>query len=294
MEKRVSEPCALFHEGGLLIPLAFFRPSRLSAWRRLLFGLFLLPAFLFLPYRTANAQGQLPAPELSPLRWIGEQINYRVSFGVIPAGAARLSVLDTTTLDGRLAVHAISTARSAKAFDIVYKVRDSVQTWFDADSVFSLRFEKKLSEGRYHDDVTVVYEPDHGKVLLWRRGKEKPKQTLYEKVVDVLAAGYKARTVPLAVGDTLDFKTHDVDKVYDLLVFVRSRESVETPIGKFDCFKVEPVLRSGGLFQKEKSARVFIWVTADTRRIPVQMQSKVSFGSVTAVMDDYIPGHGMP
>jgi len=277
-----------------LTPVHFIRPNRCASWRGLLFGLLITLAPVQLTCGTAHAQGELPAPNLSPIRWIGEQINYRVSFGVIPAGAARLAVLDTTRIEDQLVVHAISTARSAKAFDIVYRVRDSVQTWFDADSVYSLRFEKKLSEGRYRDDVTVVYEPGRGRASLWQKGREKPKQTLYERVVDVLAAGYKARTVPLAVGDTLSFKTHDVDKVYDLLVFVRGRETVETPVGKFDCFKVEPVLRSGGLFQKEKSARVFIWVTADSRRIPVQMQSKVSFGSVTAVMDDYVPGRGTP
>jgi len=241
------------------------------------------------PRNSARAADGVPAPHVSPSHWIGEVINYRVAFGIIPAGAARLSVLDTTTLDGRVAVHAISTARSAKAFDIVYKVRDSIETWFAADSVYSLRFHKRISEGRFRDDQEVVYDPSLGLAKLWSRGKEKPVQNVDSRVVDVLAAGYKARTVALAVGDTLLFKTHDVDKVYDLLVYVRARESVETPAGKFDCFKVEPVLRSGGLFQKEKSARVFIWVTADQRRIPVQMQSKVSFGSVTAVMDAYTP-----
>lgn len=237
----------------------------------------------------ADAAEGVPAPHLSPVHWIGEQISYRVAFGVIPAGVARLSVLDTTTIGGRKAVHAMSTARSAKAFDIVYRVRDSVETWFDADSVYSLQFHKRLCEGRYRDDQKVVYDPDHGRAIQWNRGKEKPPQNVDPRVVDVLAAGYKARTVPLAVGDTILFKTHDVDKVYDLMVFVRGRETIETPVGKFDCFKVEPVLKSGGLFQKEKSARVFVWVTADQRRIPVQMQSKVSFGSVTAVMDAYTP-----
>jgi hypothetical protein len=229
------------------------------------------------------------APVTSPAHWIGEQINYRVAFGVIPAGAARLSVLDTTTIRGRRAVHAISTARSAKGFDWVFRVRDSVETWFDADSIYSLQFHKRLSEGSFRDDQKVIYDTEHGRAFWWSRGKEKPVQNVDPRVVDVLAAGYKARTVALAVGDTLLFKTHDVDKVYDLMVFVRARESIETPVGKFDCFKVEPVLKSGGLFQKEKSARVFIWVTADQRRIPVQMQSKVSFGSVTAVMDHYTP-----
>jgi hypothetical protein len=224
---------------------------------------------------------------IDPRAWLGEIIEYRVSFGIIPAGKAKLEIVDTATVNGIHALHAVSTARSAKAFDLVFKVRDSVETWFKDDSIYVLRARKKLSEGRYHEENLVDFDVERGTARWWKNGVEKQTMPVEPRVQDVLSAGYKARTLPLAVGDTFAIKTHDVDKTYDLLVFVIGRESVETPAGTFDCFKVEPVLRSGGLFKKERGARVFIWVTADHRRIPVQMQSKVSFGSVTAVMESY-------
>jgi hypothetical protein len=221
--------------------------------------------------------------------WIGERIDFHVAFGIVPAGKARLEVLDTVRVNGQLALHAISTARSAKSFDLIFKVRDSIETWFDGDSIYALRFSKRLREGPYRDEKIVEFDLADSLVRWSDDGREKPPLVVEPRVQDVLSAGYKARLLPMAVGDTFSIRTHDVNKTYDLMVIVHARETVETPAGAFDCFKVEPVLRSGGLFKKEKGARVFVWVTADNRRIPVQMQSKVSFGTITAVMESYYP-----
>jgi len=227
----------------------------------------------------------------SPLAvdWIGERIDFRVAFGIVPAGKARVEVLDTVQVNGQLAIHAISTARSAKSFDFVFKVRDSIETWFDADSIYTLRFRKKLREGHYRDEKHVEFVLADSLVRWSDDGREKPDIKVAPRVQDVLSAGYRARLLPFAVGDTFSIRTHDVNKTYDLMAIVHARETVETPSGTFDCYKVEPVLRSGGLFKKEKGARVFVWVTADERRIPGQMQSKVSFGAITAVMESYTP-----
>lgn len=222
-------------------------------------------------------------------KWLGEQIDFHVAFGIVPAGKARLEVLDSAVVNGQTAVRAMSTARSAKAFDYVFKVRDSVETWFDADSLYAHRFRKKLFEGAYRDEKIVEFDLMHRLVRWWDDGKRKPDLEVEPRVQDVLSAGYKARTFPLAVGDTFALRTHDVNKTYDLLVIVHARETVETLAGTYDCFKVEPVLKSGGLFKKEKNARVFVWVTDDDRRILVKMESRVSFGIITAIMESYTP-----
>jgi hypothetical protein len=236
-----------------------------------------------------RAEGHGLAPRTVPIEWIGESIDFDVSFGIIPAGKARMAVLDTVRIGNQLALHGISVARSAKAFDIVFKVRDTVETWFDADSVYALRFRKKLREGPYRDEKLVEFDLANRRVEWWDDGVRKPDIEVEPRVQDVLSAGFKARLLPMAVGDTFAVKTHDVNKRYDLMVIVHRRESVETPAGTFDCFKVEPVLRSGGLFQKEKGARVYVWVTSDDRRIPVMMQTRVSFGAITALMTSYTP-----
>lgn len=255
----------------------------------------MLSAIFCMCVTTVNAQNpdsiQTAAADTLPdyTKWIGEQIVFHVAFGIIPAGKARVSVVDTATVNGQLCVRAVSTARSAKSFDFVFTVRDSVETWFDADSIYSMRFRKKLREGRFRDEKIVDYDLPNEQVHWWDDGVKKPSISVPPRVQDVLSAGFKTRTLPMNVGDTIFVKTHDVKKTFDLMVIIHGREFVETPAGRFDCFKTEPVSATGGLFQKEKSAHVYVWVTADERRIPVQMQTRVSFGHITASMESYTP-----
>ena len=53
--------------------------------------------------------------------------------------------------------------------------------------------------------------------------------------------------------------------------------------GIYDTYLVEPELKHiGGVFEKSKKAKLQIWVTADSRRIPVRIKSKVRVGSFVA------------
>lgn len=238
--------------------------------------------------RADSAMRDLPTI-ITPEYWLGEEMEYKVVFGFVPAGKAKLAVLDTTRLNGELVMRAMSSARSAKAYDLIFKVRDTIETWIDADSVYTHQFRKRLHEGTYNDDKLVKFDLAEWLVHWWDDGKAKPVIAVPPRVQDVLSAGFKARLLPLAVGDTMYITTHDVNKTYDLMVITHARETVECELGSFDCLKVEPVFRSGGLFKKERGARVYVWVTNDQYRIPIRMQSRVSFGSFMAVLDNYRP-----
>jgi hypothetical protein len=81
-------------------------------------------------------------------------------------------------------------------------------------------------------------------------------------------------------------------KTYHLAVRVLERETVKLKSGEFDCFKIQPVLLGEGLFKAK--GEVFIWLTADERRIPVRMRSKIFIGSISANMIDYRPPRSTP
>ena len=50
----------------------------------------------------------------------------------------------------------------------------------------------------------------------------------------------------------------------------------------YDTFLVQPVLKGvNPVFEKEAGAAILIWVSADERRIPIKLKSKVSVGSFT-------------
>ena len=67
---------------------------------------------------------------------------------------------------------------------------------------------------------------------------------------------------------------------------VVGRETVTVPAGTFDTYLVEPDLEHvGGVFKKSKDAKLKVWVTADERRIPVKVASRVVVGNFYAELE---------
>ncbi|MGH7702781.1 MAG: DUF3108 domain-containing protein, partial [Gemmatimonadales bacterium] len=65
-----------------------------------------------------------------------------------------------------------------------------------------------------------------------------------------------------------------------VVVVVTKREKMELPGGgKVDCLVLETVVGDRGIFGPRAEAK--LWLTDDAHRIPVQIRSKLPFGTVT-------------
>ena len=93
---------------------------------------------------------------------------------------------------------------------------------------------------------------------------------------------FHVRQIPLQVGESRFIEIFDCEKSHNTEVQVLRREELSTPLGRFRTIVIRPVLKTPGIFNR--SGDLFIWLTDDDRRIPVQMKSKVRLGSVTAIV----------
>ncbi len=224
------------------------------------------------------ATGDPNAPGRHSSILIGEQLVFSVRYGKIPAGEATLSIVDQNFVDGHPCLHVVSTARSSSVFDKVYPVRDRYESYMDVDSLYSRHFEKHLREGRYKADQVVRMDQEAGRAR-YHDGRE---FEIPHGTFDVLSAFYRVRTMELKEGSEFFLDSHADRKNYPMKVSVIGKERVETPVGTFDCFVLEPRLRSGAFFKGE--GKLTIWLTDDERRIPVQMKSKIPIGSISVVL----------
>ena len=64
------------------------------------------------------------------------------------------------------------------------------------------------------------------------------------------------------------------------VINVISRQNLKVNGKIYDTFLVEPELKNvGGVFKKSKKAKMQLWITADSKRIPVKIKSKVAVGT---------------
>jgi len=218
-------------------------------------------------------------PEIVPYGE-GELLTFAIQYGLIYAGDATLEVRNIAMLDSVRAYHVISTARTNKAFDRIFKVRDRHDSFVDYDNLYSLRFEKHLREGKFKRDTKVIFDQKAHVAIYADKRVPIPPNTQ-----DILSALYYARTLRLDVGEAIAMANHTDGKNYPIFIKVLRRERVKVPAGEFDCLVVEPVLQTTSIF--ENKGKLTIWVTDDTVKMPVLLRSKVVVGAFEAVLKEY-------
>lgn len=210
----------------------------------------------------------------------GEYFLFAIQYGLIYAGDATLEIRNIATLDSAAAYHIISNARTSKAFDLIFKVRDRHESFMDYDNLISLRFKKHVREGKFRRDEEVTF--DQQRHIAIYVDKEVP---IPPNTQDFLSALYYVRTLPLEVGQAIQMANHTGGKNYPIYVKVLRKEQVTVPAGEFDCLVLEPVLQTPGIF--EHKGKLTIWLTDDTVKMPVLLRSKVVVGAFEAVLKEY-------
>ena len=85
----------------------------------------------------------------------GEDLTFQIRWGVITGGYATLSIPSIDRVGNEQAYHILSEARSTGMVDTFYRVRDKNEAWLDTSEPRSLRYSKKILEGKYSVDEVV-------------------------------------------------------------------------------------------------------------------------------------------
>ncbi|MBU1249408.1 MAG: DUF3108 domain-containing protein [Proteobacteria bacterium] len=255
-----------------LLSIAVPRVS--SALRLGLVTLLTLAALLLFSVLTAHAGLRRDYPFAA-----GEKLTYDIYWTVVHAGQATLEVLPDEEVKGEAARHFHATARTSEFVDNFYKVRDTLDSWTDPAVDRTLKFHQVQREGTYKKDT--IFDMDWpGKNLdLYGIQGFKGSLPLDGPVLDSLSALYAFRTHPLFADRVVENQVTDGKKIVLGRTSVVGRETIETDLGEFDCFRAEVDTKDiGGVFKKSPGASVIIWFTADERRLPIRVKSKVSVG----------------
>jgi len=219
-----------------------------------------------------------PPPTLAQLA--GETLEFRVRWGVIPAGRAFLEVIGDA--DGRLRFRA--RAQTLPFLNAIYPLRDVIESRVSLPGPQVLRYYKKSKEGWGRPrENEVLFDPEAGVARYFRDGKPKKTFAVPPDVQDPLSCFYAYRTSAVMDDRIFNVDITDGSKLITGTVSIVGRETVETDAGTFRTVVIEPKMEGiGGIFRKSPNARILIWLTDDEWRRPVKIQSEVVVGSFTA------------
>lgn len=216
---------------------------------------------------------------------VGERLRYHMDFAFMRAGRSEMMIVGVDSVRARRAYHFKSRVRSTKSVDLIYKVRDVVESWFDVNSLYSHRYERRIREGSYRSQKYFDYNHDTEWVAISNENGPKGLAPFRKFSHNIISALYWVRAMPLAEGKEFFVPLHDHDIQYPLKVVVYGKEEIKVPAGTFTCWKIEPVIHSEGLFKM--ADRLWVWISDDENRLPVLMKSKIAVGSINGKLVEY-------
>ena len=225
----------------------------------------------------ANAE---KSREYSPVP--GEKLTFQVKWSIIPAGTAVLEIHPQEDFNGSPASHFSLTIRTDPVIDVFYKVRDRIDSYTDPALTHSLAYKKK-KEGKNPRDIVVRFDWYKNDAQYSNFGRVEQPIPLQSGTFDPLSGFYFTRFQDLQPGMEITRPITDGKRKILGRVRVLGREQVTVRSGTYDTYLLEPELRHiRGVFEKSPNARMLLWVTADERRLPVKLKSKVIVGSFVA------------
>ena len=211
----------------------------------------------------------------------GETFEYSARMGIMRGGSAWLKVEEVEDIRGVPSWHfsfesKINVAR-------LYKSETRFDSWTGVNDFVSRRFVKEIEEKGSQKVQDFRIHPDSG---FFRRGNDPVTKPTSASPIDDIAFFYFVRTAPLEVGRTYTWNNYWRKAQNPVTVKVIGREDVKLPDGrKTKAFVLHPIVdEPNGMFSRKSNAR--LWVTDDFHRIPVQIQSSYSFGTVRLVLVD--------
>ena len=204
---------------------------------------------------------------------IGEKLVYNAKFNIIPSGDASLEVIGVDTINGLGTYHARFKARTNPALDRLYKLRDQVDIWLDKTDLFTHQLKKNIREGSYHKKTLTTIHYDASFAII-----NSDTVTITGPVRDPYSLIFYLRSIPLKVGELLEFTSFENKISTPFKLAVTGKETIKTNAGSFKCIVVKPFSRGKALLKNEGDMQ--IWFSDDEKRLPIKIQIKLKFGSM--------------
>ncbi|MBB5342567.1 hypothetical protein HDF10_000517 [Edaphobacter lichenicola] len=213
-----------------------------------------------------------------------QTLTFTVDWRVFTAGTAVFQLEQQGTVQKIAA-----TADSTGAVTMLFPVIDKFQAGFDTKTGCSTGFTKQLQEGRRKVSSELSFDYSQGKQkqieknLVKGTSKEEV-ASIPACVTDSLSAIFYAASQPMAVGQSIRFPLADSMRTVTVAMKVESKEEIKTPAGTFQTLKVEPTADEGIV---KNRGHIWVWYTDDARHMPVQIQARLFWGTITFHLQSY-------
>ena len=216
-----------------------------------------------------------------------EKLSYNVEWRMVNAGTAVVTT-NTTPTGTFLQMH----LHSAGLVSRLFKVNDNYTVTLN-EQLCAQSSKLQAEEGDKRRETIVVWKGSRSryeeKDLLKGTVALEKELEVSACVHDILGALTLLRKQTVELGQDLILPVSDGKKFVQARIQAQEKEKIRTPAGQFNAIRYEAFLFNDVIYKRE--ARLFVWISDDARRLPVQIQVRMKFhiGTVTLLLDKVEP-----
>lgn len=215
-----------------------------------------------------------------------ETLDFTVEWRLVTAGKAYLKFANNGAKGFNTSLRLESTGLVSKFF----KVEDEYSSALDR-SLCAESSLLKTHEGSRQRETRIAFDQERKKANYHELDTVKNTVLVSHEidappcVCDIVGALYRMRTLDLELGQSGKIAVSDGKKSALAKIDAQRRETVKTPAGVFKTVRYEAYLFNDVIYHRP--GRVFVWLTDDSRRLPVQIQVRLqlAIGTITLQLE---------
>ena len=213
-----------------------------------------------------------------------EKLTYNLKYSFLKGGEAVLIVNDTT-YQGNKALHYYMQGNTVGLAETLYKVDDVYESIVNPETILPYMAIRNIKERKYRYYNETYFFNDNDSVFSQRSGGKKVPHNL----VDMLSIFFYLRQHNLLEsmdhGEEITLPVYHADKHFMLTTTLLGTETIDSEMGKKECFVVSPRVDKGKLLKRSDGLKFYI--TKDKNKIPLLLEFDMKVGALKAELVSY-------
>jgi|WetSurSiteA1Bulk_404760.scaffolds.fasta_scaffold00425_6 hypothetical protein len=240
---------------------------------------------LLLLFFCATGYGQFKPVQSKEKPYLpGEKLSYTVKFGPIIGGTATLTLRQVYYND-KIVYHSRGEGKTVGLAEKLYSVKDIFESYFDTETGMPYKLVRDVQEGSYKKHEEAYFDRDAGTAYSLRLDTT---LQVPADILDMISLLYYVRILDMSLvkpGDVMKTVTYFDDELFPFEIRYKGIEEVRTKFGKIKCYRYDPVVEPGRMFESEDD--MTIWLSADKNIIPIKVKFDLVVGSLKMELEKY-------
>lgn len=213
-----------------------------------------------------------------------EEMEYILRFGFIKGGKATL-VAEKDKLNKKQVIHYHMRGRTTGLVDKIYEVNDVYESWVDPETYLPVKSVRNVKEQKYRFYDEVTYDHVNDSLFSLKEGRLKVPPHVNDLVSVFFYIRQNKYFEDLLAGKHVQIPVFHGDDLFLMELRLVGNETIDTRIGRKECYVVSPAVPKGKLFKSSNDLKIY--VTKDQNRLPIYAEFELVLGALKCELSEY-------